>query len=148
MIVSSRSSVPLADIAALAKPSFWYQVYASDNAAKTQVQDAVKAGAKAIVITVGASHAANGARPATAASINWSSVDGILPRHAPSCEGAKVSPMCPEYGVTYLSGRTPCKVLGRRYRFGSRFCDQPLVRGLAVECSVRPLVIVVVLPLL
>jgi hypothetical protein len=31
----------------------------------------------------------------------------LLPRHAPSSEGAKVSPMCPEYGVTYLSGRTP-----------------------------------------
>src|SRR2546428_8500417 len=30
----------------------------------------------------------------------------LLPRHAPSSEGAKVSPMCPEYGVTYLSGRT------------------------------------------
>ena len=61
----------------MAKPSFWYQVYASDGAAKSQVQDAVKAGAKAIVITVGASHAANGARPATAASINWSAVDAI-----------------------------------------------------------------------
>src|SRR6185295_18699279 len=30
----------------------------------------------------------------------------LLPRHAPSSEGAKVSPMCPEYGVTSLSGRT------------------------------------------
>jgi hypothetical protein len=29
----------------------------------------------------------------------------LLPRHAPSL-GAKVSPMCPEYGVTYVSGRT------------------------------------------
>ena len=77
MIVSSRSSVALADIAAVAKPSFWYQVYASDSAAKTQVQDAIKAGAKAIVITVGASHAANGPRAATAASINWSGVDAI-----------------------------------------------------------------------
>ena len=77
MIISSRSSVPLADIAAVAKPSFWYQVYASDNGAKSQVQDAIKAGAKAIVITVGASHAANGARPATASSINWSAVDAI-----------------------------------------------------------------------
>ena len=77
MIVSSRSSVPLAEIAAVAKPSFWYQVYASDSAAKTQVQDAIKAGAKAIVVTVGASHAANGARPATPASINWSAVDAI-----------------------------------------------------------------------
>src|SRR5688500_7424263 len=77
MIVSSRSSVALADIAAAAKPSFWYQVYASDGAAKAQAQDAVKAGAKVIVITVGASHAANGPRPATAASINWSAIDAI-----------------------------------------------------------------------
>src|SRR5687768_7000311 len=30
----------------------------------------------------------------------------LLPGHAPSCKGARVSPMCPEYGVTYLSGRT------------------------------------------
>ena len=41
------------------------------------MQDAIKAGAKAIVITVGASHAANGARTATATSINWSAVDAI-----------------------------------------------------------------------
>ena len=77
MIVSSRSSVPLAEIAAVAKPSFWYQVYASDSAAKAQVQDAIKAGAKAIVITVGASHSANGSRPAASTSINWSAVDSI-----------------------------------------------------------------------
>ncbi len=77
MIVSSRSSVPLAEIAAVAKPSFWYQAYATDSGAKTQVQDAVKAGAKAIVITVGASHAANGPRAATASSINWSAFDNI-----------------------------------------------------------------------
>ena len=76
MIVSSRSSVPLPEIAAVAKP-FWYQVYASDSAAKSQVQDAIKAGAQAIVITVGASHATNGARAATASSINWSTVDAI-----------------------------------------------------------------------
>src|SRR5688572_13685840 len=44
MIVSSRSSMPLDQIAAEARPSFWYQVYASDAAAKSQVQDAVKAG--------------------------------------------------------------------------------------------------------
>src|SRR5688572_2029583 len=77
MIVSSRSSVPLAEIAAAATPSFWYQVYASDSGARTQVQDAVKAGAKAIVITIGASHAANGSRAATPSSINWSAVDAI-----------------------------------------------------------------------
>ncbi|HKY22466.1 MAG TPA: alpha-hydroxy-acid oxidizing protein [Vicinamibacterales bacterium] len=77
MIVSSRSSIPLADIAAVAKPSFWYQVYASDSAAKSQLRDAIAAGAKAIVITVGASHAAGGARAATASSINWSAVNAI-----------------------------------------------------------------------
>ena len=77
LIVSSRSSVPIKDIAAVAKPSFWYQVYASDSAAKTQVQEAVAAGAKAIVITVGASPAANGSRTASATSINWSAVDAI-----------------------------------------------------------------------
>ena len=75
MIVSSRSSVALADIAAVAKPSFWYQVYAADGAAKNQVQDAIKAGAKAIVITVGAAPATG--RTANAASINWSAVDAI-----------------------------------------------------------------------
>jgi 4-hydroxymandelate oxidase len=77
MVVSSRSSVPLDQIAAAAKPSFWYQVFASDSAAKQQVQDAVKAGAKAIVITVGAAPAANGPRVATSSAINWSSVDAI-----------------------------------------------------------------------
>ncbi len=76
MIVSSRSSVPLAEISAAAKPSFWYQVYASDSAAKAQVQDGVKAGAKAIVITVGASHSTNG-RAATSTAINWSAVQSI-----------------------------------------------------------------------
>src|SRR5262245_8723894 len=30
----------------------------------------------------------------------------LLPRHAPSAFGGKVSPMCPEYRVTYVSGRT------------------------------------------
>lgn len=77
MIVSSRSSVPLTEIAAVAKLSFWYQVYASDSAAKAQAQDAVKAGAKVIVVTVGAAHAASGPRVATPAPISWSAVDAI-----------------------------------------------------------------------
>src|SRR4051812_12690137 len=77
MIVSSRSSVPLDQIAAVAKPSFWYQVFASDGSAKQQVQDGIKAGAKAIVITVGASPAASGPRVASSASVNWSAVDAI-----------------------------------------------------------------------
>jgi 4-hydroxymandelate oxidase len=76
MIVSSRSSVPLDQIAAAAKPSFWYQVFASDSGAKQQVQDAIKAGAKAVVITVGAAPG-SGARVATPSSLNWSAVDAI-----------------------------------------------------------------------
>jgi 4-hydroxymandelate oxidase len=76
MIVSSHSSVPLDQIASQNK-NFWYQVYASESAAKTQIADAVKAGAKAIVITVGAAPAGSGARPATAAVINWSAVDSL-----------------------------------------------------------------------
>lgn len=75
MIVSSRSSAPLAEIAALATPSFWYQVYASDSSARTQAQNAVRVGAKAIVITVGASHSANGSP--TPQAIDWSAVDAI-----------------------------------------------------------------------
>src|SRR3954471_7725209 len=53
MIVSSHSSVPLDQIAPQAQ-GFWYQVYASDAAAKTQITAGVEAGAKAVVITVGA----------------------------------------------------------------------------------------------
>jgi len=75
MIVSSHSSVPLDQIAAQAK-GFWYQVYASDAAAKTQIADGVKAGAKAIVITVGAAPA-TGPKPATAAAVNWAAVDTL-----------------------------------------------------------------------
>jgi isopentenyl diphosphate isomerase/L-lactate dehydrogenase-like FMN-dependent dehydrogenase len=77
MVVSSRSSVPLDQVAAAAKPSFWYQVFAADAAAKQQVQDGVKAGAKAIVITVGAAPAAQGPRVATASAVNWAAVDSI-----------------------------------------------------------------------
>jgi hypothetical protein len=35
----------------------------------------------------------------------------LLPRHAPSALGGKVSPMCPEYRVTYVSGSTLKKTL-------------------------------------
>src|SRR5258706_4527838 len=38
----------------------------------------------------------------------------LLPRHAPSCKGAKVSPMCPEYCVTYLSGSTKNRKIPNR----------------------------------
>jgi isopentenyl diphosphate isomerase/L-lactate dehydrogenase-like FMN-dependent dehydrogenase len=75
MIMSSRSSTPLDQIVAAAKAPFWYQVYASESMAKPLAQEAVKIGAQALVVTVGASP--NGNRVAAPASINWNAVDGI-----------------------------------------------------------------------
>jgi len=75
IIVSSRSSVPVDQIAAQNK-NFWYQVYASDAAAKGHIAEGVKAGAKAIVITVGAAPG-TGPRSVAAAPANWAAVDGL-----------------------------------------------------------------------
>jgi 4-hydroxymandelate oxidase len=77
MVVSSRSSAPLDQIAVAAKPSFWYQVFAAEAAAKQQVQDGIKGGAKAIVITVGAMPAPSGPAVTSASPVNWSAVDAI-----------------------------------------------------------------------
>ena len=54
MVVSSHASVPLPELAAQARTPLWYQVFARDAAARTQIQDAVNAGCKAICITMGA----------------------------------------------------------------------------------------------
>ena len=53
MLVSSRSSFPVDQIAAQAKAALWYQVY-PDAAMATRAQQAVKCGCKAICLTVGA----------------------------------------------------------------------------------------------
>jgi 4-hydroxymandelate oxidase len=53
MVVSSESSVPLEKIAAEAKGPWWYQVYPEPDM-QSQIQQAVKAGCKAVCITVGA----------------------------------------------------------------------------------------------
>jgi 4-hydroxymandelate oxidase len=77
-MVSSRSSVPLQEIAAQARTSLWYQVFAGDPAARRQIQDAVNAGCKAICITVGAAPAASGSRrSAIAAKVDWPAVDAL-----------------------------------------------------------------------
>jgi len=67
MIASSHSSIPVDRIAAENR-NFWYQVFASDSAAMTQIADGVKVGARAVVITVGVNPAA--AKP-TNTAINW-----------------------------------------------------------------------------
>jgi 4-hydroxymandelate oxidase len=53
MVVSSESSVPLEKIAAESKTTLWYQVF-PDADMPARIQQAVKAGCKAICITVGA----------------------------------------------------------------------------------------------
>ena len=77
MMVSSRSSVPLQEIAAQARTSLWYQVFAADPAARRQIQDAVNAGCKAICITVGAAAASGSRRSPMAAKVDWPAVDAL-----------------------------------------------------------------------
>jgi 4-hydroxymandelate oxidase len=78
MVVSSHSSVPLEELAAQARTPLWYQVFARDAAARTQIQAAVNARCKAICITVGAAPAARGGRvAATAAKPDWAAVDAL-----------------------------------------------------------------------
>jgi 4-hydroxymandelate oxidase len=54
VVISSRSSVPLATLMAEAKSPVWYQVFANDPAVRTQTLDAVQAGCKVICATVAA----------------------------------------------------------------------------------------------
>jgi 4-hydroxymandelate oxidase len=78
-VVSSSSSIPLQEIAAHANTLLWYQVFASDPAAGTQIQDAVKAGCRAICITVGEAPAQNRGRAetATTAKTDWAAIDAL-----------------------------------------------------------------------
>ncbi len=66
MIVCSRSSVPIAELAAQATTPLWYSVYASDVDARKQVDAAVAAGYKAIWVASDA-----GSPP------NWKRIEGI-----------------------------------------------------------------------
>ena len=78
MVVSSHATVPLEVLAAQATTPLWYQVFASDEAARTQIQRAVQAGCKAICVTVGAAPSAAGARAvATIAKVDWALVSAL-----------------------------------------------------------------------
>ncbi len=72
VVISSRSSVPIEQIAAAAKTPLWYQVWA-EEAAKAQIQRAVKAGVRAVVVTLGAAPGA----AAAAAGPDWAAIDGL-----------------------------------------------------------------------
>lgn len=74
MVVSSRSSQPIEKIAAQAKTSLWYQVYPEPdvNALRKRVQEAARAGCKAVCLTVGAPY-----RAAGATKVDWKMIDEL-----------------------------------------------------------------------
>jgi 4-hydroxymandelate oxidase len=83
MVASSDSSFPIDKIAAEAKAGLWYQAFPGADA-KSQIQQAVKAGCKAVCITVGAEY--RNAKPASGpaqlakmapAALNWNVIDQL-----------------------------------------------------------------------
>jgi 4-hydroxymandelate oxidase len=66
MVLSSRSSFPVDQVAAQAKTDLWYQVYAEPDMIM-RAKEAVKCGCKAVCLTVGASK-----EPA-----DWSAIDRL-----------------------------------------------------------------------
>jgi 4-hydroxymandelate oxidase len=78
MVVSSRSSVPLQEIAAQPGATLWYQVFAGDPGARAQIQDATNAGCRAICVTVGVVPPIGSARGiATIAKVDWAAVAAL-----------------------------------------------------------------------
>ena len=84
MVVSSDSSMPIEKIAAESKTVLWYQVFPEEDAsaARAKMNQAVKAGCKAICITVGAPlrNAEGWPSPAKVAAmprpaLNWAAID-------------------------------------------------------------------------
>jgi len=73
-VVSGRSSAPLDQIAAQAKTSLWYQVFPEPDlsAVRTRVQQAAKAGCKAVCVTVGTPQ-----RPTGNPGLDWSGIDRL-----------------------------------------------------------------------
>jgi isopentenyl diphosphate isomerase/L-lactate dehydrogenase-like FMN-dependent dehydrogenase len=74
MIVSSRSSVPIDEIAAQAKTPLWYGVY-PDAKARQQIARAVGAGCKAVFVAAGESEQSGPRTRAT--SFDWQTIDDI-----------------------------------------------------------------------
>ena len=69
VVVSSDSSVPIEKIAVEAKTTLWYQIFpdADTNALHSRAQQAVKAGCKAVCVTVGA----------PSPHVSWNMIDQI-----------------------------------------------------------------------
>ena len=76
VVLSSRSSVPIAEIVAQSKRPFWFAVYADELATSERaIQTAIAAGCQALCLTIGG--ASGGSRPATAPRVNWTAVDRV-----------------------------------------------------------------------
>jgi len=75
MVVSSESSLPLEKIAAESKTTLWYQVFPEEDlsAVRAKMDRAVKAGCKAVCITVGAPIPNSKTRP----PVSWTTIDQI-----------------------------------------------------------------------
>ena len=77
LVVSSRSSRSIDEIAAAAEAPLWYQVYAEDGpAARSAIRHAVAAGVRAVCITVGGP-LASGSRAFDAPPVDWDTVRRI-----------------------------------------------------------------------
>ena len=76
MVLSSDSSLPLAEIAKAATTPVWLQVYANSPKTKGVLAEAGAANAKAVVVTVNAGASANAA-PASG-DIDWAAVDAVI----------------------------------------------------------------------
>jgi 4-hydroxymandelate oxidase len=76
IVVSSDSSVPLAQIAKAATMPLYLQVYAQSPKVKDALAEASAAKAKAVIVTVNAA-AGGSAAPATA-KIDWAAVDALV----------------------------------------------------------------------
>jgi 4-hydroxymandelate oxidase len=77
-VVSSHSSIPIAELMTPRETATWYQVFANDAAAGAQARAAVAAGCTAICVAVGAPPAARGVRSAaTAGKADWASLAAL-----------------------------------------------------------------------
>lgn len=79
VVVSSQSSVPLAELLASAATPVWYQVFAGDPGAKQQMRAAAEAGCRAICVTVGVKRLVTGSPAAVqrSARVDWTAVGAL-----------------------------------------------------------------------